>query len=143
MLIIVYKWCTGSVYPSGHHMGRSTGNHEGVRRTAGTHSVTNDPAAVDGSSLQRKWRSFILNPMSINADTIWLEINLGAIRRNVQRLGRIAGKPVMAVVKANAYGHGLVEVSHAALEGGASRLCVARFEEALALRQAGVEASIW
>lgn len=80
--------------------------------------------------------------MSINADTIWLEINLGAIRRNVERLGRIAGKPVMAVVKANAYGHGLVEVSHAALEGGASRLCVARFEEALALRRAGVEAPI-
>lgn len=77
--------------------------------------------------------------MDIRAETIWLEINLGAIRRNVARLKKIAGKPVMAVVKANAYGHGMVEVSKVALKGGAERLCVARFEEALALRKAGIE----
>jgi len=58
--------------------------------------------------------------MNTSADTIWLEINLGAIRRNVQRLQRISGKPVMAVVKANAYGHGLIEVSKAVLEEGPS-----------------------
>ena len=80
--------------------------------------------------------------MNTSADTIWLEINLGAIRRNVQRLHLISGKPVMAVVKANAYGHGLIEVSKAVLEGGAERLCVARFEEALALRLAGIDAPI-
>ncbi len=82
------------------------------------------------------------NVMNNNADTVWLEINLGAIRRNVQRLSRISGKPVMAVVKANAYGHGLLEVSRAVLKGGAVRLCVARYEEALALRLAGIDAPI-
>ena len=80
--------------------------------------------------------------MNISADTIWLEINLGAIRRNVERLHKIAGNIVMAVVKANAYGHGLVEVTRAALKGGAERLGVARFEEALALRLAGIDAPI-
>ena len=80
--------------------------------------------------------------MNNNADTVWLEINLGAIRRNVQRLAKISGKPVMAVVKANAYGHGLVEVSKAVLKGGAVRLCVARFEEARALRMAGIDAPV-
>ncbi|MEN6571784.1 MAG: alanine racemase [Anaerolineaceae bacterium] len=80
--------------------------------------------------------------MNTNADTVWLEINLGAIRRNIHRLHQISGRPVMAVVKANAYGHGLLEVSRAVLKGGAERLCVARFEEALALRLAGIDAPI-
>lgn len=88
------------------------------------------------------WRSFILRSMNTNADTVWLEINLGAIRRNIHRLHQISGRPVMAVVKANAYGHGLLEVSRAVLKGGAERLCVARFEEALALRLAGIDAPI-
>jgi alanine racemase len=76
--------------------------------------------------------------MSIEAQTTWLEINLAAIRRNIQRLIEISNRPVMAVVKANAYGHGLVEVSKAVVEAGAIRLCVARMEEALALRESGV-----
>ena len=48
----------------------------------------------------------------------------------------------MAVVKANAYGHGLVEISRAAVEAGVSRLCVARIEEALRLREAGIQIPI-
>jgi len=48
----------------------------------------------------------------------------------------------MAVVKANAYGHGLFEVSQAAEKAGIARLCVARLEEALALRDAGIHAPI-
>ncbi len=48
----------------------------------------------------------------------------------------------MAVVKANAYGHGIVETARAALAGGAEWCAVARIEEALALRQAGVQAPI-
>jgi alanine racemase len=51
--------------------------------------------------------------MITDAYSIWLEINLGAIRRNIQRIAQITKKPVMAVVKANAYGHGLFEVSKA------------------------------
>jgi len=72
----------------------------------------------------------------------WLEIDLGAIRYNIQRLAAISARPVMAIVKANAYGHGLVEVARAAVAGGAAWLGVARLEEGAVLRQAGLEAKI-
>lgn len=80
--------------------------------------------------------------MNIDAETIWIEVNLGAIRRNIQRLQKISGRPVMAVIKANAYGHGLVEVARTAVKAGAVRLCVARIDEAVELRQAGVDAPL-
>ena len=54
-----------------------------------------------------------------------LQVDLGAIRRNAQRLRAMAGVPVMAVVKADGYGHGAAQVARAALEGGASALAVA------------------
>jgi alanine racemase len=80
--------------------------------------------------------------MDTDANSIWLEINLGAIRRNIQRIEKLTHRPVMAVVKANAYGHGLFDVAKAAEQAGAARLCVARFEEAIALRDAGIRAPI-
>ena len=80
--------------------------------------------------------------METDAYSIWLEINLGAIRRNIQRISQITQKPVMAVVKANAYGHGLFDVSKTAEKAGIARLCVARLEEAIALRDAGVNTPI-
>ncbi|HEX9029123.1 MAG TPA: alanine racemase, partial [Anaerolineales bacterium] len=80
--------------------------------------------------------------MDIENWTNWLEIDLGAIRNNMRQLQQIAGRPVMAVVKANAYGHGAVEVAKAAVEAGAPWLGVARFEEALALRRAGLQERI-
>jgi alanine racemase len=62
-------------------------------------------------------------------------IDLGAIRRNAQSLLRAAdGAELWAVVKAEGYGHGAVDVSRAALEAGASALCVATLPEALHLR---------
>jgi len=70
--------------------------------------------------------------------TTWLEIDLAAVRHNITRLREITATPIMAIVKANAYGHGLIEVSRAALAARASWLGVARFEEALMLRQAGI-----
>ena len=63
----------------------------------------------------------------------WVEIDLSAIRHNIRRLGEISARPVMVVVKANAYGHGLVEVGRAASQAGAAWLGIARLEEALAL----------
>jgi alanine racemase len=64
-------------------------------------------------------------------------IDLGAVRRNAARLLRAAGSAELwAVVKADAYGHGAVDVSKAALEAGASALCVATLSEALQLRTA-------
>jgi alanine racemase len=68
-------------------------------------------------------------------------IDLDAIRHNVRRLAAAASPAkVMAVVKADAYGHGAVPVARAALEAGASWLGVAHISEALALRAAGIEA---
>lgn len=74
--------------------------------------------------------------------TSWLEIDLGAIASNTRQMRAIAGVPVLAVVKANGYGHGLVEAARAALAGGAAWCGVARLEEALALRQAGITAPL-
>lgn len=66
-------------------------------------------------------------------------VDLDAIRRNVEVLGAHApDAAVMAVVKADGYGHGLVASARAALAGGATWLGVAQVDEALALRAAGV-----
>ena len=69
-------------------------------------------------------------------------IDLSAIRANITSLMTKTGKPALAVVKADAYGHGLVPVARAAIEGGATWLGVALLEEALALREAHVKAPI-
>ncbi|MDX1600535.1 MAG: alanine racemase [Anaerolineales bacterium] len=72
----------------------------------------------------------------------WLEIDLRAISNNVVQLQRITGVDVMAVVKANAYGHGLVPVAREAVNAGASYCGVARIDEALELRMAGLRSSV-
>jgi alanine racemase len=64
-------------------------------------------------------------------------IDLTAIAANVKKLKATAGTELMAVVKADAYGHGLVPVAKAALNAGASWLGVALVEEAHSLRAAG------
>ncbi|WP_073492455.1 alanine racemase [Actinacidiphila paucisporea] len=69
----------------------------------------------------------------------WAHIDLGALRANVAALrAKAPGAAFMAVVKADAYGHGMVPCARAALEGGATWLGVATPEEALALRAAGI-----
>ena len=69
-------------------------------------------------------------------------IDLARIAANIKHLKQLSGTPVMAVVKADAYGHGLVPVAKAALEAGASSLGVALLEEAVSLREAGIPAPI-
>ena len=69
-------------------------------------------------------------------------IDLGAIASNIKHLMAISGKPALAVVKADAYGHGLVPVAKQALQAGATWLGVALLEEAVALRENGVTAPI-
>ena len=72
-----------------------------------------------------------------------LTIDLGALRRNVATLRRaLDGAELWAVVKADGYGHGAVDVSRAALEAGASALCVVTAAEALELRGALPDARI-
>lgn len=72
----------------------------------------------------------------------WIEIDLDAIKENLGYFCELSAAKVMAVVKANAYGHGSREVAEAALVGGASWLAVARAEEAQQLRIDGLEAPL-
>jgi len=70
-------------------------------------------------------------------------IDLGALARNVERIkAHVNGPEVMAIVKADGYGHGLVPSAQAAVAGGATWLGVALLQEAIALRAAGVAARI-
>jgi alanine racemase len=65
-----------------------------------------------------------------------LTVDLGALRRNVRTLLRaLDGSALWAVVKADGYGHGAINVAKAALEAGAEALCVATLPEALELRR--------
>jgi alanine racemase len=69
-------------------------------------------------------------------------VDLDRITANVKHLKALAGVDLMAVVKADAYGHGLIPVARAALAGGATSLGVALLEEAITLREAGITAPI-
>ena len=73
-----------------------------------------------------------------------VRVDLHAIAHNVRAIRRELGEQVqlMAVVKANAYGHGLIPVAQTALQNGASCLAVAMPEEGRRLREAGVQAPI-
>jgi len=95
-----------------------------------------------------------LEPPSFSRST-WAEIDLHALRCNVRELCRIAGNgaPLLAVVKANAYGHGAVPVAHALVGSGVGSgdaepesrvrmLGVASVDEGIHLREAGIEAPI-
>ena len=74
----------------------------------------------------------------------WVEVNLDAIEHNVQKMKKHIGKQVdlIAVVKANGYGHGAKQVAESALHAGASMLAVAFVDEAISLRQQGIIAPI-
>ncbi len=73
----------------------------------------------------------------------WADIDLDAVVHNVEHLRSVvAPSAVWAVVKANGYGHGAVEVAQAAMDAGAQGLCVALVEEGAQLRVAGLDAPI-
>ncbi|KAA9149112.1 alanine racemase [Microbacterium lushaniae] len=69
-------------------------------------------------------------------------IDVEAIADNVRHLRRLTDAEIIAVVKADAYGHGALRCAVAALQGGASRLGVAEIAEALRLRREGITAPI-
>jgi alanine racemase len=77
-----------------------------------------------------------------NGHSNWLEIDGKAIANNVRQLMDLTGVRVMAVVKANGYGHGITPVARYAVEAGASFLGVARIDEALELRREGIDTAI-
>ena len=74
----------------------------------------------------------------------WAEINLDHIKHNVEQFKHHlpSTTSIMAVVKANAYGHGDRQVAEVALNAGASSLAVAFLDEAIRLRQSGIQAPI-
>jgi alanine racemase len=80
----------------------------------------------------------------LNSHHVWAEISLKAIENNIVQLRGITAKHVrfMAVVKANAYGHGIIEVAKCVADSGADALGVAKINEAMCLRQAGLDLPI-
>lgn len=75
---------------------------------------------------------------------VWAEINLNAIGKNIGTIKKLISPDTrfMAVVKADGYGHGAIEVSKEALRWGVDRLGVALPEEGVALRKAGITAPV-
>ena len=74
----------------------------------------------------------------------WVEVDLNALSHNVREIKRLISSEtdLMAVVKADAYGHGAVSVAQTVLKTGASWLGVATIPEGIELRQAGITAPI-
>ncbi|MEA3306908.1 MAG: alanine racemase, partial [Elusimicrobiota bacterium] len=74
----------------------------------------------------------------------WIEINIGQIKRNLKAVKKALKKETkfMAIVKADAYGHGAVKISNIALENGADLLGALTVDEAVILRKAGIKADI-
>lgn len=83
-------------------------------------------------------------PVARSPHRAWVEIDHAALAHNLELLRDVAGrdKQVIAVVKANAYGHGATEVSHTLLGAGVERLAVATLGEGLGLRAADISAPI-
>ncbi|RKQ33558.1 alanine racemase [Oceanobacillus halophilus] len=74
----------------------------------------------------------------------WVEVSLDSIQGNVKAFKKHLnpGSKFMAVIKADGYGHGAKEIGEAALEAGADYLAVALLDEAIRLRQSGIQAPI-
>ncbi|MBU3213612.1 alanine racemase [Clostridium estertheticum] len=73
----------------------------------------------------------------------WAEVDLDKLAHNMREIRRITkSKKIMAVVKADAYGHGAVDVAPVLLENGANSLAVAMLSEAMELRRSGIECPI-
>lgn len=93
-------------------------------------TLSTDQAAVAPSSPLQGWEP-------------WLEVNPAHLVWNLRQIhGRVGEKTVMAVVKANAYGHGLAGVARTLAGAGVKHFLVAKLDEARALRQAGIEGVI-
>ena len=81
--------------------------------------------------------------MSAPKDLKWVEVDLSAVAHNARWVvSRLDGAKLMAVVKADAYGHGAAEVSRVALKAGATSLGVRDLSEAAELRRAGIKAPV-
>ncbi len=74
---------------------------------------------------------------------VWAEINLDNLAHNMREIRRISkSKDIIAVIKADAYGHGALDIAAVLLENGATRFAVATLNEALELKRDGIEVPI-
>ncbi len=82
--------------------------------------------------------------MDYNFNRAWAEVNLDNIAHNVKEIRRITNKnaEIMGVVKADAYGHGVMEVANTLLNNGVTRLAVSMLDEAIQLRKSGFKVPI-
>ncbi len=82
--------------------------------------------------------------MNYKLNRAWAEINLDNIAHNIREIRRITNKnaELMGVVKADAYGHGVMEVTRTLLDNGVTRLAVSMLDEAIQLRNNGISAPI-
>ena len=64
----------------------------------------------------------------------YIEVNLKKLKSNVDEINKIIKKPIIAVVKSNAYGHGLIPITKCLIEKNINSFCVATLEEAINLR---------
>ena len=77
--------------------------------------------------------------MDVNIRPVWAEVNLDNIINNIKEIKKnMNGEEIIAVVKANAYGHGAIDVAPVLVENGADRLAVSMLSEALELRENGI-----
>lgn len=81
--------------------------------------------------------------MDVNIRPVWAEVNLDNIINNINEIKKnINSEEIIAVVKANAYGHGAIDVAPVLVENGADKLAVAMLSEALELRESGIKVPI-
>jgi alanine racemase len=101
------------------------------------------PEACEKGSLRRDGEVRAA-PVVKGSCNSWIEVDTSAVRRNTAAVCALVGRDVqvMAVVKADGYGHGMAAAARAALAGGASHLGVASAAEGAELRAAGIEAPI-
>jgi len=108
-----------------------------------TRELLRDPEAAE-AVLPRQTRGWGQVRLGRPGRPTWVDVDLEAIADNVRAIVDLVGPnvEVMAVLKADAYGHGAVRVAHTALNNGASWLGVACLGEAMELRRAGITAPI-
>ena len=102
----------------------------------------------EGASKRRKRNPALSTPSPLHVATAglnaWIEVDLDRLAANLTALRRAIGPAVeiIAIVKGNAYGHGAIPVARALVELGVERLAVAYMPEAMALREAGIDAPL-
>ena len=116
----------------------------GAHRAIGRHCRGHRQPSARGSRAPAAERPGVMERPAPSSHRAWVEVDHAALRHNLGALRRLAGpeKRVIAVVKANAYGHGAIEVSRTLLAEGAELLAVATIDEGITLRRAGVSAPI-